>query len=225
MLLLKRKKHRPLAPASLNDPYRMNDMVPLKLGITGGIGSGKTSVCKVFEVLRIPVFSTDPVAGTIMDNDTGIRQKLNTLAGKDLYTGGTLDRQELARLIFNDESLLASVNSLVHPAVFNAFADWVIKQTSPYVIMEAAIMFESGASKLVDRIATVVAPMQERINRVMHRNKLTYDQVIERVRNQMSDEERIKLSSYVIQNSENDMIIPAILAIHDDMLHLKNTNG
>lgn len=196
--------------------------IPFRLGVTGGIGSGKTSVCKVFNVLGIPVFSADPVARDIMDKDAGIRLRLNTIAGRDLYRGGELNRAELAGLIFNNQALLEKVNSLVHPVVFNNFIDWSVRQSSPYVIMDAAILFESGASKLVDRIATVVAPVEERIERVMQRNNLTGEQVRERIRNQMEDDERIKLSHYIINNSENDMIIPAVIRIHNDLLKIIN---
>lgn len=194
----------------------------LRLGITGGIGSGKTSVCRVFHVLGIPCFSADPAAKEIMDSDQDVMRKLNSIAGKDLYQKGSLDRMELARLIFNNNSLLSEVNSLIHPIVFQQFNKWQQEQESPYVIMEAAILFESGAAKLVDRVATVVAPVEERIQRVMARNNLGREQIIERMRNQMDDEQRIKLSDYVIHNSENDMIIPAILKIHGDLLNLIN---
>lgn len=196
-----------------------------KLGITGGIGSGKTSVCRVFNVLGIPFFSADPEAKQIMESDTTIMKRINSIAGKDLYEKGSLNRMELARLIFNDNSLLEKVNSLVHPVVFDHFRQWEARQNSPYVIMEAAILFESGADKLVDRIATIVAPIEERVNRVKHRNNLSREQVLERMRNQMDDESRIKLSDYVIYNSENDMIIPAILKIHEDILNNINSAG
>ncbi|MBK7132894.1 MAG: dephospho-CoA kinase [Bacteroidales bacterium] len=203
-----------------------NDTKPgFKLGITGGIGSGKTSVCRVFNVLGIPFFSADPEAKLIMDSDTTIMKRINSIAGKDLYEKGALDRMELAKLIFNDNSLLEKVNSLVHPVVFEHFRLWEAKQNSPYVIIEAAIMFESGADKLVDRIATIVAPIEERVDRVKHRNNLSREQVLERMRNQMDDESRIKLSDYVIYNSENDMIIPAILKIHEDILNYINSAG
>jgi dephospho-CoA kinase len=191
---------------------------PLKLCVTGGIGSGKTSVCKIFNVLGIPVFSTDQAAKMIMDGDISIREKINRIAGKDIYPNGILDRQGLASLIFNDNAKLAEVNSLVHPLVFNHFAEWSENQESPYVIMEAAILFESRSEKYVDRIATVVAPAEEKIQRVISRSSLTREQVLERMRNQIDDEERIKRSDYVIKNSENDMIIPAILEIHNDIL-------
>ena len=195
----------------------------LKLGVTGGIGSGKTSVCRVFGVLGIPVFSADAEAKEVMDIDTGIILRINTIVGKNLYANGRLDRVELAKLIFNNNRLLEKVNSLVHPVVFSRFREWEKKQTAPYVIMEAAILFESGSPEVVDRIITVIAPIEERVSRVIHRSNLTREQVMERMRNQMSDNERIKQSDYVIQNSENDLIIPAVLKIHDDILKYINT--
>lgn len=190
----------------------------MKLGITGGIGSGKTSVCKVFGVLGIPVFSADPEAQIIMNTDKSIVDGINDIAGKNIYPAGELDKTELAKLIFNDLDMLRKVNSLVHPVVFQHFTEWAETQTAPYAIMEAAILFESGASNYVDRVATVLAPVEERISRVIKRNKLTREQVLERIKNQMDDEERIKLSDYVINNSENEMIIPVILDIHQDIL-------
>ena len=190
----------------------------LKLGVTGGIGAGKTSVCRVFSVLGIPVFSADTEAREVMDIDTGIILRINTIVGKDLYINGSLDRAELAKLIFNNNRLLEKINSLVHPVVFSRFREWEKKQSAPYVIMEAAILFESGGHKLVDRIATIIAPVEERISRVTFRNKLSRDQVMERIKNQMTDEERIKRSDYVINNSENEMIIPVILQIHEDLI-------
>lgn len=190
-----------------------------KLGITGGIGSGKSSVCRVFGVLGIPVFYADAEAKSIMDNDAGIMSEINSLTGRDMYHEGILDRRRLASLIFNDQKLLYEVNSLVHPVVFRNFAIWADSQSAPYVIMEAAILFESGGYKLVDKIATIVAPVEERIGRVMKSNMLTRNQVLERIRNQMDDEERIKQSDYIIRNAENDMIIPAILEIHREILN------
>ncbi len=195
----------------------------LKLGVTGGIGSGKTSVCKVFNVLGIPVFSADYEARQIMENDESIIGSINSIAGRDLYTNGTLDRKMLASIIFNDHNILNQVNSLVHPAVFEKFAEWGKKQSADYVIIEAAILYESGGAKIVDRTATVVAPVEERVARVIRRNLLTREEVLERMHNQMDDEEKIKLSYYVINNSENDMIIPAILKIHLDILNHINT--
>ena len=197
----------------------------LKLGVTGGIGSGKTSVCRVFSVLGIPVFSADNEAREVMDIDTSIMLRINTITGKNLYSSGSLDRSELAKLISNNSRLLEKVNSLVHPVVFSRFREWVKRQDAPYVIMEAAILFESGADKIVDRIMTVVAPVEQRIERVIRRNMLTSDQVMERMRNQLDDEIRIQRSDYVVRNSENDMIIPVILKIHGELLQQVNKSN
>ena len=190
----------------------------MKLGITGGIGSGKTSVCRVFNVLGIPVYSADYEAQLLMNNNRQIKEGINRIAGKDLYKTGILDKMALASLIFSDEDSLHRVNKLVHPIVLQEFDKWASLQVAPYAIIEAAILFESGASELVDRIATVVAPVEERIERVVKRNLLTREQVQERINNQVDDEFRISKSDYVIHNSENDMIIPVILQIHEDIL-------
>jgi dephospho-CoA kinase len=195
----------------------------IKLGVTGGIGSGKTSVCRVFDILGVPVFSADREASELVENDQRIISRINSISGKDLYTNGRLDRMELATIIFNDKTLLEKINSLVHPVVFDHFRKWVLEQTVPYVIMEAAILFESGASKYVDKVATVQAPIEQRVERIIQRNKLSREQVMERMRNQIDDEARMKLSDYIIYNSENDMIIPAILNIHNDILKFINT--
>jgi dephospho-CoA kinase len=196
----------------------------IKLGVTGGIGSGKTSVCRVFKVLGIPVFAADFEAKDIMDNDESVKDKINSIAGKDLYSEGVLDRPGLATLIFNNKILLEKVNSLIHPIVFDHFSKWESMQNAPYVIMEAAILFESGAVKLVDRIATVIAPDEEKIERVIRRNNLTREQILERMESQISDEDRISRSDYLIYNSEKDMIIPAILKIHEELVMLSNTD-
>jgi dephospho-CoA kinase len=196
----------------------------MKIGVTGGIGSGKTSVCRVFNVLGIPVFSSDAVAREIMDSDDKIIEKVKSIVGKDVYTSGVLDRVELARIIFNNANLLKEINKIVHPVVFEHFNIWVKTVSAPYSIMEAAILIESGASKLVDRIITVVAPVEERIERVVRRNKLTREEVLDRIKNQIGDKEKIRLSDYVIYNSEHEMIIPCILNIHEEILSLIKTN-
>ena len=194
----------------------------LKLGITGRIGSGKSTVCKIFNVLGIPVFSADDEARIIMDTDIGVIERVNSITGINLYNNGTLDRKYLAELIFNNNKLLHKINRLVHPKVLESFLKWVKLQTSHYMIMESAILFESGASSHLDMIATVTAPLEERISRVMKRNNLTREQVMDRVRNQKDDEEKARRSDFVINNGENDMIIPEILKIHDQILHIVN---
>jgi len=191
-----------------------------RLGVTGGIGSGKTTVCRVFKVLGVPVFMADDVAQRVMNSDSRIINDINNTAGKDMYQGGLLDRKELARLIFNQPELLHRVNAIVHPAVLDDFRVWTDRQKTPYVIMEAAILFESHAEKLVDRVLTISAPVEERISRVMGRSELTRNQVIDRINTQLEDDEREEKSYYIINNSDNEMIIPEILKVHEDMLRL-----
>ncbi len=191
-----------------------------RLGVTGGIGSGKTTVCRIFRVLGVPVFVADVTARHLMNRDPGIRSQINTIAETDLYTTGELDRKELARLIFNKPELLQRVNASVHPAVLRIFDEWAEKSAAPYVIMEAAILFEAKADVLVDRVVAISAPVEERITRVMSRNELSREEVIERINNQLEDDEREEQSYYVINNADNEMIIPEILKIHDDMLRL-----
>jgi dephospho-CoA kinase len=203
---------------------RDSGMKSLKLGVTGGIGSGKSTVCRVFAVFGIPVFSADIEARRIMESDQKLKDQLNQLAGKDLYSTGSLDRPELAKLIFNNKALLSKVNSMVHPVVFKNYLDWAAAKTTPYSVMEAAILFESGASDLVDVTLAVIAPVSERIERIVRGNKLTSEQVMERIRNQIDDESRINLSDFIIYNSENDMIIPAVLDIHQKLLNKYNSS-
>jgi len=191
-----------------------------RLGVTGGIGSGKTTVCRIFRVLGVPVFVADIEARRLMNTDHAVRQEINTITGMDLYTTGELDRKELARLIFNRPELLRQVNASVHPAILRIFDEWAGKSEAHYVIMEAAILFEAKADVLVDRVAAISAPVEERIARVMGRNDLSREEVLERINNQLEDDEREEQSYYVINNADNEMIIPEILKIHDDMLRL-----
>lgn len=192
------------------------------LGVTGGIGSGKSTVCKTFKVLGIPVFSADDEARLIMDNNRKLRAELRNILGMDLYASGELDRMKMASIIFNDDNMLRKVNSLVHPLVLDSYDEWRRKQDADYIIFEAAILFEAGAEKNVDRILAVTAPLEERIQRVMERNNMSRGQVMERVNKQMPDDELIKRSDYRIDNSEDSMIIQEVLDIHGDiLLHLK----
>ena len=189
-----------------------------RLGVTGGIGSGKTTVCRIFRVLGVPLFVADVVAREMMENDPSLQKEINAIAGRDLYLTGSLDRRELARIIFNSPELLQRVNAAVHPAVLKLFDQWAESSEAPYVIMESAILFEARADALVDRVLTLSVPVEERIARVMGRNDLSREQVIERIKNQLEDAEREEQSYYVINNSDNEMIIPEILKIHNDML-------
>lgn len=186
----------------------------IKIGITGGIGSGKSTVCKVFKVLGIPVFEADQVARQLMISDAKVRMQLINLFGSTVYMADqSIDRKFLSGIVFNNPSLLADLNSIVHPAVQNAFDDWCQKQKSPYVLHEAAILFESGFYKLMDKTITVVTLEVERIQRVMKRDDTSEEQVRQRIKNQWTDEHRIKLADFVINNNDNELIITQIVEI------------
>ena len=185
-----------------------------KVGITGGIGSGKSTVCRVFMIMGIPVFEADSIAKELMNSDIVIREQLIHLFGSSVYLPDqTIDRKFLSGMVFNNPSLLEQLNLIVHPAVRKSFEDWCLNQQSAYVIHEAAILFESGFYKLMDKSITVVTDETERIERVMKRNKTTEEQVRERIRNQWTDEQRIKLTDFVIGNNDNELIIPQIVEI------------
>lgn len=189
-----------------------------RLGVTGGIGSGKSTVCKAFNVLGIPVFSADDEGRVISDTDPELRDKLNKLTGQNLYASGKLDREKLAAIIFNDSMMLSRVNMLVHPKVLNKYTEWCGGQTADYVIFEAAILFEAGAEQYVDTTLAVTAPLEERVQRVMERNKMSREQVMERVKNQISDDEMIRRSDFHINNADKEMIMHRVLHIHNKIL-------
>ena len=186
----------------------------LRVGVTGGIGSGKSTVCKVFRLLGAPVFEADLVARQLMDTNEKIRYRLISLFGNDVYTSDArVDRKKLASLIFNDDIQLQKVNELVHPVVRTEFIEWADKQETPYVIHEAAILFETGFYKMMDFTILVSAPEEQRIKRVLKREGVRLEQVKERIQKQWNDEEKRKLASLEIRNADNDMIIPLIIKI------------
>lgn len=186
----------------------------IKVGITGGIGSGKSTVCKVFSALGIPVFEADKVAKELMNTNPVLQKQLENLFGSAVYLPNqTIDRKYLAGIVFNNPSLLEQLNQIVHPAVRNTFNEWCYQQHSPYIIHEAAILFESGFYKLMDKTITVFANEDERINRVMQRDGASVELIQQRIRNQWNDKQRIELADFVIRNNENDLIVPQILEI------------
>ena len=184
------------------------------IGITGGIGSGKSTICNVYRVLGIPVFEADIEAKRLMDNSEKIKIGLIDLFGKDIYTqNGTLDRKKLAGIIFNDKIKLEKVNSLVHPEVRSEFICWTKQQSTAYVIHEAAIMFETGLYKLMDYTILVSASEEERIKRVIKRDKLEKIQVLERMSKQWTDEQKRPLADVEFLTNDTTLLIPRIIKI------------
>ncbi len=183
------------------------------IGLTGGIGSGKSVVAKVFATLGIPVFNADDEAKRIMQSSTEIKTKLIEQFGTDIYNAHGLDKEKLATIVFNDPFQLQLLNAIVHPVTIQAAKDWAAKQTSPYVIKEAALIFESGAADGLFKVIGVTAPITIRIHRVMQRDGITKDQVDARMRNQISDTIKMRLCDYVIENNNQQMVIPQVLEI------------
>lgn len=183
------------------------------IGLTGGIGSGKSVVAKVFATLGIPVFNADDEAKRIMQSSTEIKTKLIEQFGTDIYNAHGLDKEKLASIVFNDSFQLQLLNAIVHPVTIQAAKDWAAKQTSPYVIKEAALIFESGAADGLFKVIGVTAPISIKIHRVMQRDGITKDQVDARMRNQISDTIKMRLCDYVIENNNQQMVIPQVLEI------------
>ena len=192
-----------------------------KVGITGGIGSGKTTVCQVFEVLGIPVFYADTEAKNIMVTDALLIEGVKSTFGKESYLeDGKLNNKHIADIVFNSDAELAKLNALVHPAVFRAFDAWAanINPKVPYTLKEAALLFESGSYKMCDTSILVSAPMDVKISRVMQRDNVTAEQVKARMDKQMSDEEKSAMANHFLINDEMHSIIAQVLKLHEHFL-------
>lgn len=186
-----------------------------QVGITGGIGSGKTTVSRIFQVLGIPVFNADTEARKLQENDIELIAEMRKILGDECFaTDGRLDRKTTASKVFQKPELLAELNSIVHPAVARAFNNWKLQQAAPFVLREAAIMIESGSHRDLDALIVVTAPEEVRINRVMKRDNTTHAQVMERINRQMPEAERLDHADFVIVNDDQTLIIPQILDIY-----------
>jgi len=194
----------------------------MTVGITGGIGSGKTIVCKIFRQLGIPVYEADAEAKKIYDEEPEVLEKIKNEISEDVFgKKGQLDKQKLAALVFADEEALQKLNRLVHPFVIRHFETWKQRyKESPYILKEAAILFESGTDKGCDKIITVSSPVELRIQRAVKRDKRTLQETEQIVQKQWSDEEKIKRSDFVIVNDEQQLVIPQVLEIHAKLLDL-----
>lgn len=186
----------------------------LRIGLTGGIGSGKSTVAKVFEILSIPVFYADAVAKEIMNSDAGLRQQLTDAFGEQIYLNDVLNRACLASIVFNDAYQLERLNAIVHPATIAAAERWFAQQATPYVIKEAALLFESGSAGGLDYIIGVSAPQAVRIQRTMKRDGISREQVIKRIDKQIDDPIKMKLCDFVVVNNEQQMLLPQVLELN-----------
>lgn len=188
----------------------------LKVGLTGGIGSGKSIIAKVFNIVyQIPIFDADKVAKQIMNTDANLIDKIKTTFGNESYTTqNELNRQYLASIVFNNSAKLEILNGLVHEKVRESFSNWVQTQHAPYILHEAAILIESGAYKQMDQVIVVTASEEIRIDRVKKRDKMTTEQVLQRMSKQLPDNEREKHAHFIVDNNNHLSVLNQIHAIH-----------
>lgn len=193
----------------------------LKVGLTGNIGSGKSTVAKVFKVLGVPVFNADNEARNLYKDGEVINLLEHTFGSHILDSKRELIKKELANIIFSDKKALATINEIIHPRVLEVFNNWCKSNADvPYIIHEAAIIFENNLQNNFDRIITVSAIEELRIERVLNRDNVKRTEILERIKNQMSDKEKCSKSDYIVFNNEGDFIIPQVLNIHKQLLSL-----
>lgn len=186
----------------------------ITIGITGGIGSGKSTISHLFEIYGIPVYIADVESKKLTDNSPIIRKKLIELFGSDIYINGTLNKPMLASIIFNNEKYLQTVNQIIHPEVKKGFKEWTSMQHNKSIVAEeSAIIFEAAFQDSFHKVITVYTPLDMRIQRVMNRDKCTKEKVLERIKNQMPDEEKVKLSDFVIVNDNTYSLIHQVSEI------------
>ncbi|MFW6224780.1 MAG: dephospho-CoA kinase [Bacteroidota bacterium] len=197
-----------------------------KIGITGGIGSGKTIVCKIFEILGIPHFNADQEAKKIMEQDEYTKNILKKTFGKDIYSGEKLLRAKLSEIIFNDPAALKTINNIIHPKVKSLFIQWSEnKINAPYIIAEAAILFESRFDELLDEVIGISCPESLRIKRLLERDGINIDDIKKRMANQMPEDEKINRCDRVIYNHQHELVLPQILSIHSSLTQNKRNNN
>lgn len=193
----------------------MNGGQALRVGLTGGIGSGKSVVCRLFAMLGVPVYDSDREAKRLMTADEALRTAIAARFGEACYRDGVLDRAYLAGVVFGNGEALADLNGLVHPAVRQDFCRWAASQQAPYVLVESAVLFESGLDRDVDRIVTVSAPEALRIARAVRRDGSSPEAIGRRVRAQMSDGERERRAHAVVWNDDVRLVWPQVLALDE----------
>jgi len=198
----------------------MSKSRPLLVGITGGIGSGKSTVCKLFSLLGVPVYTADDRAKWLMNHDSPLKEKILAAFGSESYlSNGELNRAYLAASVFSNPEKVAALNALVHPAVRKDFMDWVSQQTAPYLIKEAALLFETGAAKELDCVINVSSPLRVRMARVLLRDpQRTVEQVNQIIDQQLPDEEKNERADFSIKNTDNKLLIPQVITLHEQLL-------
>ena len=192
----------------------------LKIGLTGGIGSGKTTVAKVFETLGIPVYYADAATKRLMQTNAGLKEAIQKNFGEASFKNDKLDTKYLADIVFNDTEKLSLLNALTHPVVIDDAMQWMLQQQAPYAIKEAALIFEAGIEQYLDYVIGVQAPLALRMERVIQRDKVTTREVQKRNAQQMDEAAKMKRCNFIITNDEESLVVPQVLAIHEKLLQL-----
>ena len=194
----------------------------LKIGLTGGIGSGKSTVAKIFELLNVPVYYADEASKRLYHTDKNLMAAIKKHFGEDVYASDQLNRSRLAELVFSNPEKLELLNSLVHPPTIRDAQEWMQKQTAPYIIKEAALLFESGSAAGLDYVIGIKAPLHIRIKRVMDRDGVSREQVLHRMNRQMDEEIKMRLCDFTIDNDEQHLVIPQVLKLHEKLQAMSN---
>jgi dephospho-CoA kinase len=192
----------------------------LKIGLTGGIGSGKTTVAKVFELLNVPVYYADEASKRLYHTDAALKAAIVKHFGAEIYVNNLLDRGRLAQLVFDAPEKLELLNTLVHPPTLRDAEQWMTRQAAPYIIKEAALLFETGSAGQLDYIIGITAPVPLRIKRVMDRDNVSREQVQNRMDRQMDETIKLRLCDFIIHNDEQQMVIPQVLQLHGEILQI-----
>jgi len=192
----------------------------LKIGLTGGIGSGKSTVAKVFELLGMPVYYADTASKLLYQTNHELMTSIKKHFGEEMYEGGNLNRGKLAAAVFENDEKLQLLNSLVHPPTIKDAADWMAKQTAPYIIKEAALLFEAGSASGLDYIIGVQAPQYLRLKRAMDRDGATREDILNRMKRQIDETIKMRLCDFVIRNDEQELVIPQVISLHNQLLQL-----
>ena len=190
----------------------------LKIGLTGGIGSGKSTIAEIFRVLGIPIYNADQAAKKLMSQEGHLKTSIQNVFGEKAYDNGNLDKKYLADNVFNNAQNLQKLNGIVHPATLYDFKAWVKVQCAAYIIKEAALIFESGSDVFLDFIIGIRAPQSVRIQRSVKRDHLSQEDVLARIKMQISEEQKLASCTYVIRNDDFDSVIPQVLVLHETFL-------
>jgi dephospho-CoA kinase len=197
----------------------------LKVGLTGGIGAGKSTVAQIFKVFGIPVYQADQEAKRLMQTNTSLIEKIREAFSDKAYVEGILDRKFLSSIVFNDKQKLELLNSIVHPFTIQDGKEWMKKQTSPYAIKEAALIFESGSQGEFDCIIGVFAPTTLRIHRTIQRDQVEREKVLSRMEKQLDESIKMKLCDHVLINNEQTLLVPQVIGLHQKLINRSTEMG